>query len=83
MADKSRVTFSKLKDLIFEHLEDTVGGLEDVEVTFAKLEKGEWRANVDFVPEGEDSDQPESALFTIDAESGEVTEFKRGHTWRE
>lgn len=83
MAGKPRITFAKLKDLIFKHLEDTVGKLDDFEVTFAKLDKAEWRANVDFVAEGGDEETPESALFTIDAQTGDVTEFKRGYTWRD
>jgi hypothetical protein len=80
---KGKITFSKLKDLIYKHLEETVGDLDDYEVTFAKLEDGHWRANVEFVVEGGREDAPETALFSVDSETGDVTEFQRGYTWRD
>jgi hypothetical protein len=83
MTPGSSVTFSKLKELILEHLQDTVGEVEDFEVTFAKLEKNRWRANVEFVQKGGDEERPETALFSVDAETGDVTEFQKGYTWRD
>jgi hypothetical protein len=80
---KSKVTFSKVKGIVYDLLENQVGKLDEFEITFAKLEDGEWRVNAEFVLDGEDSDTAEVALFTIDAESGEVSEYQRGSTWRE
>lgn len=83
MPKRSSITFSRLKEVLYAHLEETVGDLDDFEVTFAKLEKGKWRANVEFVVEGRDEARPESALFTVDPETEDVTEFQRGYTWRD
>lgn len=80
---KGKITFSKAKSIALARLEEEVGELEEFEITFGKLDEGEWRMNVEFVLEGEDSDMVEVALFSIDAESGEVTEYQRGSTWRE
>jgi len=69
--------------LLHNHLEDTVGRLTDFEVTFAKLERGVWKANVEFVVKGGREDAPDTASFMVDADTREVLEFRKGSLWKE
>lgn len=79
----TRVTFAGLKEVITHHLRNNFGELDEVEVTFAKFQFPEWRANVEFVVHGGRSDAPRTALFRINAISGDVVEFQQGNTWRD
>lgn len=73
--------FADVKQKIGQHLK-TALGIDEFSVTFAKLEENEWRVNVEFREKVGPTEWPTTALFGLDAETGEVKEFKKGYTWR-
>lgn len=79
----TKLTFPRLKTLLHNHLEDTVGRVTDFEVTFAKLERGAWKATIEFVVKGGREDAPQTATFLVDADTREILEFRKGSMWKE
>ena len=73
------LSFADVKKKIAEHLKIALG-IEEFEITFAKYEEENnvWKVNIGF----EEGEWVRTALFSIDAETGEVREFKKNHYWR-
>lgn len=78
----SQLKFADVKRCVAEHLE-TALDVSEFSITFAKHEPEQhvWKVNVEFKERISGSEWPTSALFAIDAGTGEVREFKKGHTW--
>ena len=76
--------FADVKKIISEHLH-TALGIEEFDITYAKRgtdfikRKDVWNVNVEF----KKKDQPmaSSALFSIDAKTGDVVEFQKDTVW--
>ena len=86
MEEKEILSFADVKKKIGEHLK-TALNIEDFSVSFAKQDKDldkkdVWKVNVEFDEKFENMSWPTSALFAIDATTGEVKQFMKGHTWR-
>lgn len=81
MEQTKKLNFTDVKKRISEHLK-TALGVEEFELTFAKLEGDAWKVNVEFREKRGDVEVSKSALFRIDATTGEVIEFKKGDIWR-
>lgn len=75
------LNFSDVKQKIGEHLK-TALGIEDFSITFAKQEEDVWRVNIEFKEKINAVEVAKSALFSIDAATGEVKEFRKGEFWR-
>jgi len=81
------LSLKEVKDVIREHLEITLG-IREFDITFAVMDEDlsgrevrkVWRINVEYPPE-EGAIFKERSLFKIDAESGDVLEFKKGWYW--
>lgn len=78
------LSLKDVKEVIREHLEIALG-IKEFDITFAVIDddpsgRKVWRINVEYLPE-EDAIFKERALFKIDAESGDVLEFKKGWYW--
>jgi len=79
------LSLREVKDVIREHLEITLG-IREFDITFAVMDEDPssgrkvWRINVEYPPE-ESAIFKERSLFKIDAESGDVLEFKKGWHW--
>ena len=81
MGEKEKLTFAEVKRAIGDNLK-TALNVENFDITFAKLEKDEWRVNVAFQEAGGLMLLwNQTALFTIDAWSGDVKVFERGRAW--
>jgi len=84
MSENKNLSFGDIKEKVKEHLK-TALGIEEFSITFAKLEKDTltkperevWKINVEF----KEGDWDRTALFKIDAKTGEVLEFKKGYLW--
>lgn len=88
------IDFKKVREIVNEHVRLAVGEIEEQEprITFAvrdksslvREEKEVWRVNISYTPKP--TKPPElkwerNGLFKIDAESGQVIEFKEGRYW--
>ena len=75
------ITFGDVRDKIEEYLK-TALKITEFDITFAKLDEKEdiWKVNVEFKEKGDDV-LPRSALFVLDAESGDVRQFEKGRYW--
>lgn len=76
-----KLSFAEVKQRIAEHLK-TALGVEEFDITFAKLELDTWKVNVEFTEKIDYNEFPKSALFSLDATTGEVKEFKKDYSWR-
>lgn len=78
----SQLKFADVKQCVAGHLK-TALSVADFSITLAKHEPDQhiWKVNVEFKERIGSTEYPTSALFAIDAETGEVREFKKGHTW--
>jgi phage FluMu protein Com len=76
-----QLSFAEVKQKIATHLE-TALLIKDFKITYAKLERNEWKVNVEYNDKIGTIDITKSALFSLDATTGEVIEFKRDLTWR-
>jgi hypothetical protein len=81
MEETKKLNFTDVKKRIGEHLK-TALGIEKFEIAFAKQEEDVWRVNVEFKEKIGTIEWPTTALFSIDATTGEVKEFRKGYTWR-
>ena len=81
MEETRKLSFTDVKKRVGEHLR-TALGLEEFEITFAKQDEDVWRVNVEFKEKIGDIELPTTALFSIDAITGEVKEFRKGYSWR-
>ncbi|MHC1584640.1 MAG: hypothetical protein ACXQS7_00005 [Candidatus Syntropharchaeia archaeon] len=77
MSENKNLSFGDIKEKVKEHLK-TALGIEEFSITFAKLEKEVWKINVEF----KEGDWDRTALFKIDAITGEVLEFRKDYYWR-
>jgi phage FluMu protein Com len=75
------LSFAEIKKKIAFHLK-TALVVEDFKITYAKLVGDIWNVNIEYYEKISGVDFPKSALFTLDAITGEVKEFKRDYTWR-
>lgn len=76
-----KLSFAEVRQRIAEHLK-TALNIEEFSITFAKQEHDLWKANVEFIEKTNSDEWSKSALFSIDAVTGEVIEFREGDTWR-
>ncbi len=73
-----KLSFAEMKKRIKEHLQMTLN-LEDFSINSAKQEGDVWKINVEFKEKTGAIELPTTALFIIDAMTGEVMEFKKGY----
>jgi len=86
------IDLKKVREIVNEHVRIAVGEIEEKEprITFAVKDKpsGEakevWRVTVRYTPKSRDErfTWERSALFKIDAETGDVLDFREGWSWR-
>jgi dsDNA-specific endonuclease/ATPase MutS2 len=83
MEETEKLSFADVKKRIGEHLK-TALDIEKFSMTFAKQENDLWKVNVEFTEKGPAGlvEWPTTALFSIDATTGEVKQFKKGYLWR-
>lgn len=74
-----KLSFAEVRQKIGEHLKTAIS-LDKFNITYAKLEEDIWKVNVEFI-EKEGSFITHTALFSLDATTGEVIEFKKDFTW--
>ena len=84
------LTFAEVKEKIREHVKIALN-IEEFDITFAKREKdilagnlltGKeiWKVNIEY--RKKEGDFGSTALFSIDAKSGEVLEFQKNVVWK-
>lgn len=78
--DTKKLSFGEVKEKIGEHLK-TALDVQDFSISYAKLTEGEWRVSVEFKEDISGIKFPTSALFSLDAVTGEVKQYKKGYTW--
>ncbi len=74
-----KLSFAEMKKKIREHLQMALN-IEDFAINFAKQEGDVWKVNVEFKEKTGAIELPTTALFIIDAMTGEIKEFKKGYT---
>ncbi len=79
---KNKLGLAEIKGKVREHLSVALD-IEEFSITFAKLEADTWKVNIEFKEKSEFSERvkTKSALFAIDAWTGEVKEFSKGYAW--
>lgn len=83
MPENDIIKFSDLKNKIREHLNTAIGiGGRGFKITSAKKTDNEWKVNVEYEETSGIMPSMGSALFTIDAKTGEVLQFEEGRLWR-
>jgi hypothetical protein len=73
-----KLSFAEMKKRIKEHLQ-TALNIEDFSINFAKQEGDVWKVNVEFKEKTGPIELPTTALFILDAMTGELKEFKKGY----
>jgi len=73
-----KLSFAEMKIRIKEHLQMALD-IEEFSIDFAKQEGDVWKVNVEFRERTGAIEMPTTALFIIDAMTGEVKEFKKGY----
>jgi thiamine monophosphate kinase len=81
MGKRKKLSFADVKKRTGEHLK-TALNIEEFSITFARQEDNMWKVNVEFKEKIGTVEFPTTALFTIDAATGEIKEFKKGYSWR-
>ncbi len=88
------IDFKKVREIVNEHIKIAVGDIEEEEpkIIFAVRDKPPfetkevWRVTVKYTPKPKKETEvvvgEQQALFKIDAETGEVLEFKEGFSWK-
>lgn len=76
-----KLSFSDVKKRVGEHLK-TALNVDEFTITFAKQEENVWKVNVEFKEKVGVMVWTTTALFKIDATTGEVKEFEKGRYWR-
>ncbi|GAG70687.1 unnamed protein product [marine sediment metagenome] len=73
----------QIRELLEEYLVIFYSKVSDIQITFlvADKEQGIWKANIKFKRDPSDLFY-NIAMFSIDATSGDITQFKEGWTWR-
>ncbi len=74
-----KLSFAEMKEKIREHLQMTLD-IEDFSIDYAKQDGDAWKVNVEFRERTGAIEMPTTALFIIDAVTGEVKEFRKGYT---
>ncbi len=74
-----KLSFAEMKKRIKEHLQMALN-IEGYSINSAKQEGDVWKVNVEFKEKTGAIELPTTALFIIDAMTGEVKEFKKGYT---
>jgi hypothetical protein len=79
--ENTKLKFVDVKRVIGEHLKTAIN-VANFSITFAKLEGNDWKVNVEYTEmNGLLTSWTNSAMFTIDANSGDVKLFERGRSW--
>lgn len=85
--NKKKKTFAQIKKIVEEQVKIAMGKeAEELKITFAKQDKDPqsrrliWKVNVEY--REKDLFMVRSALFSIDAISGEIIQFKKDYLWR-
>ncbi len=73
-----KLNFVDAKKRIGEHLRMTMN-IEDFSISYARQEGDVWKVNVEFKEKTGHIEMPTTALFILDAMTGEVKEFKKGY----
>jgi hypothetical protein len=73
-----KLSFAEMKNRIKEQLRMALN-IEDFSINFAKQEGDVWKVNVEFKEKTGAIEMPTTALFILDAMTGEVKEFKKGY----
>ena len=73
-----KLSFSEMKTRIKEHLQMALN-IENFSINNAKQEGDVWKVNVEFKEKTGAIYMPTTALFILDAITGEVKEFKKGY----
>jgi len=81
MEATEKLSFADVKKKIGEHLK-TALDIEEFTITFAKQEGDAWKVNVEFKEKVGTVEWSTTALFRMDAITGEVKEFEKGRFWR-
>jgi hypothetical protein len=75
------VTLGAVQAKVSKYLEAVVGSTS-MSVSSARLVGTDWFVNVLFTLPGSNPTFPESGLFIVDGNSGEVKEFRKGFVYR-
>jgi len=86
------IDLRKVREIVNEYIRVTVGEVEEevcritfaVRDTFFPYGREVWRINVEYTPKPKKKEEfsfTRSSLFTIDAKTAKVIEFKEGYTW--
>ena len=81
MVEQKKITFSEVKQKIADHLK-TALDIKEFKITYAKLDFDDWFVNVEFFEDIIGTQTPMSSFFRLNAITGEVIEFQKGHYWR-
>ena len=81
MEKTEKLNFADVKKKIADHLK-TALNIEEFSITFAKQEGDIWKVDTEFKEKNGTTELPTTALFSIDATTGEIKEFKKGYSWR-
>jgi len=73
-----KLGFAEIKNRIKEHLQMALN-IEKFSINFAKQEGDVWKVNIEFKEKTDAIEMPTTALFILDAATGEVKEFKKGY----
>jgi hypothetical protein len=87
------IDLKQVRGIVNEHVKLMVGEIEEKEprITFAVRDKGilkdekeAWRLTIKYTPKTKEGPfkWERDAIFKIDAETGNVMDFKQGHSWR-
>jgi hypothetical protein len=74
-----KLSFAEMKKKIREHLQMALN-IDDISINFAKQEGDVWKVNVEFKEKTGAIEMPTTALFILDAITGQVKEFRKGYT---
>lgn len=74
-----QLSLADVKQKIVVNLE-TAMGVKDFKITYAKLERDTWKINIEYNEKMGNLDIAKSGMFTLDAITGEVLEFKRDYS---
>lgn len=81
MEGTEKLSFADVKKRVGEHLK-TALNIEEFLITFAKQVEEVWKVNIEFTEKVGLIELPTTALFIIDATTGEVKEFQKGRYWK-
>jgi len=74
-----QLSLADIRQKIVVNLE-TALGVKDFKITYAKLEGDKWKINIEYNEKMGNLDIAKSGMFTLDAITGEVLEFKRDYS---